>query len=91
MLWVVILNGYPVFHPDTAEYLLDGFTLQQPIYRSIVYGIFMRLVGLEASLWLVVLAQSAVTIFILYLVFRYVVRSNTPNGGQSRPGSRSDK
>ena len=79
LLWVAVFNGYPVFYPDSGQYLWVSFDLQPPIYRTIGYSIFIRLVGFGASPWLVVVAQSVIAIFILHSAFDFIVRQNGPS------------
>ena len=74
LLWVAILNGYPVFYPDSAGYLTYSFNLKQPIFRTIGYSIFIRLINFASSPWLIVIAQSVIAIFVLYCVFKFIVR-----------------
>ena len=76
LLWVAIFNGYPVVYSDTGEYLLDSFTIEPPAYRTIIYSLFIRLVSFGMTPWLVVLAQSVITIFILYAVFNYLLQNS---------------
>jgi len=78
LLWVAILNGYPVFYPDSGGYLKVSFDLQQPIFRTIGYSIFIRLVNFESSPWLIIIAQCVITIFILHSVFKFMVRGRVP-------------
>ena len=79
LLWVAFFNGYPVFYPDSGQYLWVSFDLQPPIYRTISYSIFIRLVSFGTSPWLVVIAQSFIVIFILRSVFNFIVRQNAPS------------
>ena len=79
LLWVAVFNGYPVFYPDSGQYLSVSVDLQSPIYRTISYSIFIRLVSLGISPWLVVIAQSVITIFILHRAFNFIVRHNAPS------------
>ena len=76
LLWVAIFNGYPVFYPDSGQYLGVSVDLQPSIYRTISYSIFIRLVTFGTSPWLVVIAQSVITIFILRSAFKFIVRQN---------------
>jgi hypothetical protein len=78
LLWVAVFNGYPVFYPDSGQYLWVSFDLQPPIYRTIGYSLFIRLVSFGTSPWLVVLVQSAIAILILHSVFDFIARHNTP-------------
>jgi len=79
LLWVAVFNGYPVFYPDSSQYLSVSVDLQSPIYRTISYSIFIRLVSLGISPWLVVIAQSVITILILHRAFNFIVRQNAPS------------
>jgi hypothetical protein len=79
LLWVAVFNGYPVFFPDSGQYLWVSFDLQPPIYRTIGYSIFIRLVSFGTSPWLVVIAQSVIAIFILHSAFDFIVRQNGPS------------
>ncbi len=83
MLWLAIVNGYPIFFDDTGEYLIDAFGMIQSPYRSIIYPVFIRLSSLQGSLWLVVIAQSAIAVYLLRCVFEYIV--------QKRLGPRADR
>src|ERR1700684_4695674 len=76
MLWVAVFNGYPIVFDDTGEYLVDSFSLAQSPYRSIIYSIFIRLVSWGMTPWLVVLAQCAITIYVLHAVFEYIVQKS---------------
>jgi hypothetical protein len=79
LLWVAVFNGYPVFYPDSSQYLSVSVDLRSPIYRTISYSIFIRLVSLGISPWLVVIAQSVITIFVLHRVCNFIVRQNAPS------------
>ena len=78
LLWVAVFNGYAVFYPDSGEYLGVSFYLQPPMYRGIGYSIFIRLVSLGSSPWLIVVAQSAIAIFVCTLLFRFMSRQSGP-------------
>jgi hypothetical protein len=79
-LWVAVFNGYPVFYPDSAQYLSVSFGLQPPIYRTISYSIFIRLVSFGTP-WLVVIAQSVIALFILHSGINFIVRQKVPSEG----------
>jgi len=74
LLWVAVFNGYPIFYPDSLHYIGVSYTLVPPIYRTIGYSIFIRLVNLGSSPWLIVIAQSAIVIFVLQSTFKLVAR-----------------
>jgi hypothetical protein len=69
MLWIAIVNGYPIFFNDTGEYLVDSFGMIQSKYRTIIYPVFIRLASWQGSVWLVVIVQSVLTIYLLRCVF----------------------
>jgi hypothetical protein len=76
LLWIAIFNGYPIVYFDTGEYLFDSFTLAQSPYRSIIYSLFIRLASWGMTPWLIVLAQCAITIYVLRAVFEYIVQKS---------------
>jgi hypothetical protein len=76
LLWIAIFNGYPIVYFDTGEYLFDSFTLAQSPYRSIIYSLFIRLASWGMTPWLIVLAQCAITIYVLRAVFDYIVQKS---------------
>jgi hypothetical protein len=77
LLWVALLNGYPTIFPDTGQYLIRSFSLEVPPYRTIFYSIFMRLTSFGISPWLVVIAQSALTVFVLRHCFNFLFEHRT--------------
>jgi hypothetical protein len=78
LLWVSVLNGYPVLYPDSPLYLKTSFTLHIPVFRTIGYSIFIRLVNLGNSPWPIVIAQSAIAVFVLCSAFKLLVREVIP-------------
>jgi hypothetical protein len=76
LLGIAIYNGYPTVYFDTGEYLFDSFTLRQSPYRSIIYSLFIRLVSWGMTPWLIVLAQCAITIYVLRAVLEYIVQKS---------------
>jgi hypothetical protein len=74
LLWIPIFNGYPTVYDDTGGYLDVSFTPYQQPYRSIIYGFFIRLASWGISPWLIVLAQCAITIYVLRAVFEHIVQ-----------------
>ena len=70
ILLAALVNGYPLWYPDTSTYLASGFELETPADRPIFYGIFIRIVSLNGwSAWLVILAQAAIMYYLLKLTF----------------------
>ncbi len=83
MLSIAILNGYPLFYPDSVDYLWNSATFQAPVQRSVIYCYFIRFASFGMSPWLVVFAQAVITIFVLYTVNEYILRQHRPSQWQS--------
>jgi hypothetical protein len=60
------LNNFPLVYSDTADYLGGALGRYIPVDRPVFYGLFIGIVSLQASLWLVILVQG---IFMSYLLF----------------------
>lgn len=73
LLLMAIFNGYPIMYPDTGPYLTSSFTFQPQIMRPIMYSLFMRFTSFGMTPWLVVIAQSAITVFVLHTVYEYLL------------------
>ncbi|MCK6638581.1 MAG: hypothetical protein L6Q81_00730 [Bacteroidia bacterium] len=66
LCWIAFYNGYPLVYSDTGTYLESGFTLETPLDRPIMYGIFIRLASLNGfSVWTIVFAQSLLLIWLI--------------------------
>jgi hypothetical protein len=76
LLWISVFNGYPLVYPDTGQYLIDSFTFDVPSFRTIYYPVFMRLTSFGITPWLIVFAQSALTVFVLCLCLEFVLEHN---------------
>lgn len=65
LLAIAIWNGFPITFFDTGAYILQGMGHVFVPERGAVYSLFLNYAGGEASLWWVVLAQAALTAFVL--------------------------
>jgi hypothetical protein len=65
-------NKFPLFFPDTASYVSAGFKGQVPFSRPIYYGLFIRHVSLNETLWLVVIAQGILLALLIMYSFKYL-------------------
>ncbi|MBN8980731.1 MAG: hypothetical protein J0I29_05560 [Rhizobiales bacterium] len=65
----VLWNGYPLLQYDTGGYLARWYEGYLVPSRSTVFGIFLHL-GEGLHFWPNVLVQSALTVWIVYLVLR---------------------
>lgn len=62
-------NGFPIIFPDTGGYLTRPLEGTLDLGRSALYGVFL-LAGSPLAFWPVVVAQSAVTAWVIVLVLR---------------------
>ncbi len=65
-----LINGYPLVYSDTSTYIASGFTLDMPMDRPIMYGLFLRLASLNGiTLWTVVVVQGLLLSMVLYRLY----------------------
>lgn len=76
MLRLAYYNSYPFVYPDTGTYIRSGFELLTPIDRPIFYGLFIRLLSFSTTLWNVVIIQSLITAYLIYLLLRTFIQSS---------------
>lgn len=77
VLWPMLLlaalwNGFPLIFYDTGAYIFEGFGERFVAERSPVYSLYIVLAGGGWSLWLVALAQAAMTAFVMLETARCV-------------------
>src|SRR5689334_22742485 len=65
LLSVAIWNGFPIIFYDTGAYMLQGLGHIFLAERSPVYSLFLAAAGARLSLWLVAVAQCAMTAFVI--------------------------
>lgn len=73
------MNRYPIVYPDTGTYIDSGYRNYVPHDRTIFYGLFIRHVSLSASLWFVIIAQSFLLCYILYITVGMFFTGNKRN------------
>lgn len=78
LLWPAFLNGYPLLAPDSGAYIGSGHSSIVPIDRPIVYGLFVRHISLSWSLWLVILMQSVLFNYLIYLICKLFLKVKQP-------------
>lgn len=79
LVWPALWNGYPLVFADTGTYVHSSFGLRVPFDRPAFYGVFLILTHWGLSLWLVVLAQSAILVALL----RILLRRELPQASQT--------
>ncbi|WP_148293853.1 hypothetical protein [Azospirillum sp. B4] len=69
MLWPALLNGFPIVFFDTGGYIEAAALHRLVEGRSLAYGLFLQATSLDwRTLWGPVVAQSALTLWLLRLV-----------------------
>jgi hypothetical protein len=63
---VAFINRYPLVYSDSGTYIRSAFTLLPPDDRPIGYGLIIRAVTWQSTLWTVVLFQGAMISWLLY-------------------------
>lgn len=75
LIWPAIENGYPLLFSDSITYMVSGQINHVPIERPITYGLFVRHLSLSYSMWFVVVIQSIIVNYVLFLFIKYYVGS----------------
>ena len=78
LAWPAVWNGYPLVFADTGTYVHSSFGLRVPFDRPAFYGVFLILTHWGLSLWLVVLAQSAIVVALLRILLRRELPQASP-------------
>lgn len=78
LLIPALKNGYPILFSDSGTYLSSGHSGYVPVDRPILYGIFVRHISLSWSVWLVILMQSILFNYFLYLISKFIVVAKKP-------------
>lgn len=71
-------NGYPILFSDSGTYLSSGHSGYVPVDRPILYGIFVRHISLSWSVWLVVIMQSILFNYCLFLISKFIIKAKNP-------------
>ena len=69
LLAPALWNGFPIIFADTGGYLARPFDGTLELGRSALYGAFVA-AGLPLDLWLAVIVQSALSVWVIALVIR---------------------
>jgi len=78
LLIPALTNGYPIFFSDSGTYLSSGHSGYVPVDRPLLYGLFVRHISLSWSIWLVIIMQSILFNYLLFLVGKFVVKAKNP-------------
>ncbi len=72
------LNGYPFLMSDSGTYFVSGQTMEVPVDRPIIYGLFVRHISLSWSIWLVGIVQAILINYALWTVSKFVLKAKKP-------------
>jgi hypothetical protein len=73
LLWPALVNGFPLLYFDSGTYLDSAVNrLAAPVDRPLTYGWFIFATSLNASPWLVVVAQAAIALWVMRTVLRVI-------------------
>jgi hypothetical protein len=84
LLWPALLNRYPILAPDSLDYIKQGRIIlhnlriprssitDQMTARAEIYCLVLLPLHLNRTPWLIVVFQSLITSYVLWLVLRFV-------------------
>lgn len=75
LLIPALQNGYPLLYSDSATYIASGHIGAVPIDRPMLYCFMVRHLSLSYSLWLVVIFQSVIFVWLTSLMLAQFVES----------------
>lgn len=70
---LAFFNRYPLVFSDSGTYIRSAFTLLPPPDRPIGYGLIIRAVTWQSTLWTVVLFQAAMLAWLLWEILKKVL------------------
>jgi hypothetical protein len=68
-----LYNRYPLVFSDSGTYMLSSFKLIPPPDRPVGYGLFIRMVTWQATMWTVILFQALIGSFLLFRIIRTLI------------------
>jgi hypothetical protein len=87
MMWPALYNRYPMLYPDSLTYIGDGRLVARAIFlhrlsdyygmRSFIYSLGILPWHWNITLWPVVVFQSLITAWLIWLVVRSIFKRNT--------------
>lgn len=85
--WPALYNGFPLIYPDTLDYVQAGQNIKWTMLahhrlsfygdRSLIYSLTILPFHFHRTLWPIIALQCLLTAFILWRVFRSIVRRGT--------------
>lgn len=87
MAWPALYNGFPLIYPDTLDYIQAGRNIEMALLghyralfygdRSLIYSLTILPFHFRSAVWPIIALQCLLTSFVLWLVFRSIVRRGT--------------
>ncbi|MFT3884512.1 MAG: hypothetical protein QM724_03505 [Flavobacteriales bacterium] len=71
-------NRYPLVFSDSGTYIRSAFTLEPPADRPIGYGLIIRAVTWQSTLWTVIIFQSFMLAWLLLETLQKVLPAGVP-------------
>ncbi len=65
LLSACLINGYPLLFPDSGNYMALAIVAEELPYRTLVYAALLTALGAAWTLWLTVIFQSLVIVWLL--------------------------
>jgi len=68
-------NKYPLLTPASGTFINSGFTREVPWFGNLWYGLVIAHASWASSLWLVIFFQAGLMAVLIYLFFKYFIKS----------------
>lgn len=78
LLWVALLNGFPLLFADSGAYLRVGTELYYPLDRPVSYGLLIWPFARIAGPWAVVIAQALFATWVVGLALSAIMGRRAP-------------
>ncbi len=73
LLWVALVNQFPIITQDSAAYLNMAYTHFYPSDRPMFYGLFIEFVSITKNIWWPVIAQAVLLSFLMLQLLRFYI------------------
>ena len=74
LLWVALVNQFPIITQDSATYLNIVYTNFYPSDRPMFYGLFIEYVSATKNIWWPVIAQAVLLSFLMLQLLRFFIK-----------------
>lgn len=78
LLTAALWNGFPLLYADSSTYIASGFTVDTPVDRPMMYGLFIRLTSFNGiSIWVTIFIQCFMVSYLVFITIRDFTRFDT--------------